>query len=132
MASDRTVVREGPFAQFIPEGVKVGNLITLSGQVSIDEQGEVVAPGDLVAQAKQAYTHVASSLEKLGAGMGDIVDEMFLVTDVGNAMANIEELWKVRAEAYGLDQPDVSQTMVQVAGLVMPELMIEIKIIASV
>ena len=57
MPADRTVVREGPFAQFIPEGVKAGNLVFLSGQVSIDEHGEVVAPGDLVAQARQAYTH---------------------------------------------------------------------------
>ncbi|MDX2380884.1 MAG: RidA family protein [Acidimicrobiia bacterium] len=127
----KTVVQEGPFAQFIPEGVRLGNLITLSGQVSIDDQGEVVAPGDLIAQAQHAYVHVAATLEKLGAGMGDIVDETFFVTDVGAAMENIEALWKVRAEAYGGD-PQVSQTMLQIGGLVMPELMIEIKVIASV
>ena len=131
MPADRTVVREGPFAQFIPEGVKAGNLVFLSGQVSIDEHGEVVAPGDLVAQARQAYTHVKATLKKFGAEMDDIVDEMFLVTDVGTAMANIEALWAVRAEAYGGD-PDVSQTMVQIAGLVMPDLMIEIKVTAVV
>ena len=78
--------REGPFAQFIPEGVKAGNLVFLSGQVSIDEHGEVVAPGDLVAQARQAYTHVKATLKKFGAEMDNIVDEMFLVTDVGTAM----------------------------------------------
>lgn len=131
MAVDRTVVREGPFAQFIPEGVRAGNVITLSGQVSIDDQGEVVAPGDLVAQARQAYTHVQATLAKLGAGMSDVVDEMFLVTDVGAAMEHIEALWAVREEAYG-GTPDVSQTMVQIAGLVMPDLMIEIKVIAVV
>ena len=131
MAAKKTVVQEGPFAQFIPEGVRVGDLITLSGQVSIDDHGEVVAPGDLVAQARQAYVHVAATLERLGAGMGDIVDETFFVTDVGAAMENIEALWGVRAEAYGGD-PKVSQTMLQVSGLVMPELMIEIKVIASV
>lgn len=131
MSVERTVVRNGPFAQFIPEGVKAGNLIFLSGQVSIDDQGEVVAPGDLVAQTRQAYTHVAATLGEFGAGMSDIVDEMFLVTDVATAMAEIEALWTVRAEAYGGD-PQVSQTMVQVAGLVMPDLMIEIKVIAAV
>ena len=131
MAVEKTVVKEGPFAQFIPEGVKAGNLIFLSGQVSIDEQGEVVAPGDLVAQARQAYRHVKATLEKFGAGMGDIVDETFFVTDVGAAMGKIEPLWAARAEAYGGD-PRVSQTMVQVSGLVMPELMIEIKVTAVV
>ena len=59
------------------------------------------------------------------------LDETFFVTDVGAAMENIEALWTVRAEAYGGD-PKVSQTMLQVGGLVMPELMIEIKVIASV
>ena len=93
----------------------MGDLITLSGQVSIDDQGEVFAPDDLVAQARQAYVHVAATLDKLGAGMEDIVDETFFVTDVGAAMENIEALWTVRAEAYGGD-PKVSQTMLQVGG----------------
>ena len=131
MGAEKTVVREGPFAEFIPDGLRVGNLITLSGQVSLDGQGEVVAPGDLVGQARQAYANVARALDKLGAGMGDIVDEIFFVTDVAAAMENIEALWAVRAEAYGGD-PQVSQTTLQVSGLVMPELMIEIKVIASV
>ena len=131
MGAEKTVVREGPFAEFIPDGVRVGNLITLSGQVGLDEHEEVVGPGDLVAQARQAYANVAQVLEKLGAGMGDIVDEIFFVTDVAAAMENIEALWAVRAEAYGGD-PQVSQTTLQVSGLVMPELMIEIKVIASV
>jgi len=131
MTIERTVVRDGPFAQFIPDGVRAGNQIFLSGQVAIDAAGEVVAPGDIVAQARQAYTHVAATLEKLGAGMGDIVDEIFFVTDVGAAMGSIEALWGVRADAYGGD-PQVSQTMIEVAGLVMPELMIEIKVTAIV
>jgi 2-iminobutanoate/2-iminopropanoate deaminase len=130
MAATRTVVQEGPFAQFIPDGVRVGDLITLSGQVGLDDQGEVVAPGDLIGQARQAYVRVAATLKKLGAGMGDIVDETFFVTDVAAAMENIEALWAVRTEAYGGD-PQVSQTTLQVGGLVMPELMIEIKVIAS-
>jgi 2-iminobutanoate/2-iminopropanoate deaminase len=131
MAIEKSVVRDGPFAQFIPEGVRAGNQIFLSGQVSLDGAGEVVAPGDIVAQARQAYTHVAATLEKLGAGMGDIVDETFFVTDVGAAMGNLEALWGVRADAYGGD-PQVSQTMIEVAGLVMPDLMIEIKVTAIV
>ena len=130
MGAEKTVVREGPFAEFIPDGVRVGNLITLSGQVSLDGQGEVVAPGDLVGQARQAYANVARTLDKLGGGMGDIVDEIFFVTDVGAAMENIEALWAVRAEAYG-GEPQVSQTTLQVSGLVMPELMSDIKVIAT-
>ena len=131
MAIEKTVVRDGPFAQFIPDGVRAGNQVYLSGSVGIDAAGEVVAPGDIVAQARQAYVNVQSTLEKLGATMGDIVDETFFVTDVGAAMGNIEALWGVRAEAYGGD-PQVSQTMIGIAGLVMPDLVIEIKVTAIV
>jgi len=129
MTIEKTVVRDGPFAQFIPDGVKAGNLIFLSGQVSIDEHGAVVAPGDIVAQARQAYIHVKATMEKFGATMADIVDETFFVTDVAAAMGEIEALWAARAEAYDGD-PGVSQTMIEVSGLVMPELMIEIKVTA--
>ncbi len=130
MATDRQVARHGPFAEFIANGVKLGNVVYLSGQVSVDDQGQVVAPGDIVAQSRQAYAHIRSTLEELGATMTDIVDETVFVTDINAAMANLEPLFAARAEAYG-GQPQVSQTLVQVAALVMPELMIEIKCVAA-
>ena len=65
----------------------------------------------------------------VGASIEHIVDEMWLVTDVQDAMANVERLFKIRSEALG-GNADVTQTMVQVAGLVMPELLIEVKCIA--
>ncbi len=130
MATERQVARHGPFADFIANGVKVGNMIYLSGQVSVDDQGQVVAPGDLVAQSRQAYAHIRSTLEELGATMADIVDETVFVTDISAVMANLEPLFAARAEAYG-GQPQVSQTLVQVAALFMPGLMIEIKCVAA-
>ncbi|WP_457652866.1 hypothetical protein [Rhodocaloribacter sp.] len=51
------------------------------------------------------------------------------MTDMQNTMTNIEALFGIRAEACG-KAPEVSQTLVQVAGLVMPELLIEIKCVA--
>ncbi len=57
---------------------------------------------------------------------------MWLVTDVADAMANVDALMAVRNEAYGGAPARVSQTLVQGAGLVLPELLIEIKVIARV
>lgn len=128
---DKQVVRDGPFKQFIPDGIRVGDTIYLSGQVSLDDSGNVVGAGDLPAQVRQAYTHVKATLEKLGASMDNVVDEMWLVTDVAGAMANMDKVWPARIEAYGGD-PAVAQTMVQIGGLVLPGLMIEIKITARV
>lgn len=128
-AKTKEVVRQGPFKEFIPEGVRSGDTIFLSGQISVDEEGNVLHPNDLVAQTRVAYDHIKAVLAEFGATMDDIVDETLLMTDMEAAMGNIEALWTARGEAYGGD-PDVAQTIVQVAALVFPELEIEIKCVA--
>jgi 2-iminobutanoate/2-iminopropanoate deaminase len=99
--------------------------------VSLDEKGKIVGPNDVAAQVRQAYANVAEVLAKFGATMDDVVDETLFVTDIAAVMGNAEEVFRVRAEAYG-GEPQVSQTLVQVAALVMPELMVEIKCVAYV
>ncbi len=129
MAIKKQVVRFGPFQDFIANGIKVDNVIYLSGQVSTDNEGNIIGEGDLAAQVRQAYANVKDVLSHFNVTMDNIVDEMWLVTDMSETMTNVEELFGIRAEAYGKN-PEVSQTTVQVAGLVMPELMIEIKCVA--
>jgi enamine deaminase RidA (YjgF/YER057c/UK114 family) len=129
MALNKQVARFGPFKDFIANGVKVGNTIYLSGQVSVDADGHVVGVGDLTAQVRQSYANVKEVLAGFGATMDNIVDEMWLVTDTLDAIANIDAAFGVRDEAYGRI-PDVAQTTVRVAGLVRPEFLIEIKCVA--
>jgi len=131
MAEDRQIVRFGPFKDFIANGVKVGDTIYLSGQVSLDNDGNVVGAGDLAAQVRQAYANVKETLAGFDATMENIVDEMMLLTNIQDAMGNLEGVFGARTEAYG-GNPDVTQTMVQVAALAMPELLIEIKCIARI
>ena len=66
----------------------------------------------------------------MGASMSDIIDEMWLVTDIQDVVAKMEPVWAEREAAYGTS-PDVTQTMVQVASLVEPEMLVEIKVIAK-
>ena len=129
MAMNRQVVRFGPFKDFIANGVKIGDALYLSGQVSLDNEGNVIGAGDLGAQVRQAYANVKEVLAEFDATMENIVDEMLLLTDIQEAMGSIDQLFGIRSEAYG-GNPDVTQTMVQVAALAMPELLIEIKCIA--
>ena len=126
MTGTKQVVRYGPFRDYIADGVRVGDLLFLSGQVSVDGEGAVVGEGDLAAQVRQAYANVNDVLARFDATMDHIVDEMWLVTDMQAAMGAVDALFAIRTDAYG-GTPDVAQTMVQVAGLVMPELLIEIK-----
>src|SRR5215471_8236261 len=50
-----------------------GKTIYVSGQVSVDERGQVVGKGDLKAQAEQTFANLAAALNAAGAGFRDVV-----------------------------------------------------------
>jgi len=127
MAIEKKVFRNGPYADLFCQGVRVGDTLYMAGQVGTDENG--AAPEGLVAQMKHAYAHVQSVLAEYGATMDNVVDETWFVTDIDDTMAKVGDLFAARAEIYG-KKPEVSQTLVQVAGLVDPSFKIEIKCVA--
>ena len=131
MTHERQVARFGPFKDFIANGVRHGDTIYVSGQVGTDSEGKLAGSGDLAAQVRQSYANVEEVLRHFGATMDDVVDETWFVTDIGATMGNVGELFGIRAEAYGRN-PEVAQTMIQVSGLVMPGLSVEIKCVARV
>ena len=121
---ERKVFRSGPYAELIAQAVQVGDVIYLSGQVGVDEQGD--APDSLVAQTTLAYEHVKAVLAEFGATLHDVVEETVFVTDMAQTMAQVQEVFAARAAAYG-GRPDVTQTLVAVSALVDPAFKIEIK-----
>ena len=131
MDMEKQIERSGAFQEYIAEAVKVGNAMYISGQVSLDEQGNLVGENDMKAQVDKAYSNIAELLKKFKLSMDNIVDETWFVTDVAHTMENIDELFEVRRKRYG-KFPEVANTVVEVKGLVMPELLIEIKCIAHI
>ena len=121
---ERKVFRSGPYAELIAQAVQVGEVIYLSGQVGVDEQGD--APDSLVAQTTLAYEHVKAVLAEFGATLHNVVEETVFVTDMAQTMAQVQEVFAARAAAYG-GRPDVTQTLVAVSALVDPAFKIEIK-----
>ena len=127
MSIEKETFRSGPFKKFMAQGTRVGNALYLSGQVGLDASGK---PGaDITEQTKLAYQNIRDVLSEFGATMDNVVDETFFVTDMSEAMSNAEAVFSVREAAYG-GKPEVSQTMVQIGALVMPELKVEIKCVA--
>jgi 2-iminobutanoate/2-iminopropanoate deaminase len=108
------------------QGVRVGDTLYLSGQVSHDDQGNIVGAGDMEAQMRQAYANVRKMLAQYGATMANVVDEVLFVIDMDAAMAARS---KLKDEVYG-GKPEIASTIVQIARLAMPEFMIEIRCIA--
>jgi 2-iminobutanoate/2-iminopropanoate deaminase len=110
------------------QGVKVGDTIYLSGQVSHDDRGNIVGAGDMEAQMRQSYVNVNKMLGQYGATMANVVDEVLFVTDIEAAFAAAT---KIRPEVFQ-GRPVVASTLVQIQRLAFPELMIEIKCLAKV
>jgi len=110
------------------QAVKVGDTIYVSGQVSHDDSGSIVSPGDMEAQMRQAYTNIRKVLAQYGATMDNVVDETLFVTDMNTAFAAAV---KCREDVF-FGVPFVASTIVQVQRLAFPDLMIEIKCVAKV
>lgn len=108
--------------------VKIGDTIYVSGQVSHDDDGNIVGRGDMEAQMRQAYSNIKKLLAHYGATMENIVDEILFVTDMDAAFAAAVEC---RQEIFS-GNPIVASTIVQIQRLAFPELMIEIRCVVKV
>ena len=117
-------LRVMPYAHGV--AAKGGTWILLSGAVAFDEHGMVVGPGDIGAQASQCYQNIRDTLAAAGATANDIIKENVWVTDMGQYLAKVS---KIRADFYaGRDFP--ANTLIEVKGLSVKDLMIEIEVIA--
>ena len=110
------------------QAVKVGDTIYVSGQVSHDDEGNIVGAGDMEAQVRQSYINVQNVLGQYGATIENIVEEIWFVTDIDAAFAAAT---KCRQEIFS-GTPVTTNTLVQIQRLAFPELMVEIKCIAKV
>lgn len=102
--------------------VKIGNSIKVSGAVSMDDEGNPTAVGDLEQQMKNCYTDLSKVLEHYGCTFDDVVVENVFTTD----MASFLESAAYRAEIYTNHFPTGS--WLEVKGLALPEFLIEIEL----
>ena len=101
--------------------VRVGNVVHVSGTTATDGQGGIVGIGDPYAQAQQAIANIAAALERTGASLRDVVRTRIFVTDI----AQWEAIGRAHGEVFASIRP--ACTMVEVAKLVAPELLVEIE-----
>jgi len=106
--------------------VRVGDTVYVSGTVAWGDDGKLVGPGDVYAQAKQAIRNVEAALMKAGASLGDVVRTRIYVTDI----SRLDEAARAHGEAFGEIRP--ASTMVEVSALAEPEMLVEIEAIAVV
>ena len=127
MKIDKKLFRAGPYSDFFSQGVQVGNILTLAGQLGDDAEGKV--PESIREQMENCYKNIQDVLNEFGASLENIIDETWFVTDVNECMKNVDEIFAAREKIYGR-KPEVSQTLVGTTALVSPDYKIEIKCIA--
>jgi len=102
--------------------VKIGNSIKISGAVSMDNEGNPTAVGDIEQQMKNCYADLEKILKHFGCTFDDVVKEDIFTTD----MAQMLEKSAYRAEIYKNGFPTGS--WLEVKGLALPEFMVEIEL----
>ena len=103
--------------------------IYIAGQVSTDEEGRVVGPGDIAAQTTQVMTNLGLALKSAGASYSNIVKITTFVVGYKPELRPI--IGKARSIFFeGMEPP--ASTLVGVTALAAPEWLIEIEAVAVV
>jgi len=103
-----------------------GRMIVISGQVPLDEDGEIVGRDDPRSQIEQVFKNLTLALAAAGAGMEHVVKLTVYLTD----LADLDFFRSVRDEYISLANPPAS-SLVRVSGLVNPAFKVEIDALAA-
>jgi enamine deaminase RidA (YjgF/YER057c/UK114 family) len=105
--------------------VRAGDLLYISGMTAADEAGNLVGVGDIARQTEYIFEKMGRVLADAGLGFGHIVE----TTDYYTTLDGYAKTAQVRRKVFG-EPPYPAATGVQVAGLIRPGALIEIKAVA--
>jgi len=104
-----------------------GRTLYVSGQVAVDESGNVVG-STFAEQAERVFENLRAALAAGGAGFGDVVKMNVYVRDLTSA--KVKTLREIRTRRFGTHQP--ASTLVATPALVHEDLMLEVEVVAVV
>mgnify|MGYP003958117579 FL=1 len=101
--------------------VKIGPFIHVSGTTSTDEEGFILHKRDPYLQTIQCLKNIESILKNADVSLKDIIRTRIYVTNINDW----EKIAKAHAEYFKVIMPATS--MVEVSGLISPDIVVEIE-----
>jgi enamine deaminase RidA (YjgF/YER057c/UK114 family) len=108
----------------VPAGER---LVFISGQVPLDQAGQLVGAGDFRRQAEQVFTNLRLALTGVGATFADVVKLTIYTVD----LSHLGDLREVRDRYVNVAAPPAS-SLVEVRGLFRPDVLLEVEAVAAV
>ncbi|HOJ92258.1 MAG TPA: RidA family protein [Dictyoglomaceae bacterium] len=97
----------GPYSQ----GVKVGNMLFISGQIPLDPVTGNIVEGDIKEQTKRVLENLKGIIESVGANLSNVVKTTVFMVDLSE-FSQMNDIYK---EYFAENSP--ARTTVQVSGL---------------
>ena len=103
------------------QAVLIDKTLYISGSVAADQNGRLVASGDMAGQLRAAYSNIARTLAAHGAGFDEVVKETIYTTNMDADL---------RFEYYDKERLPTA-SWVQVQRLVDPGFLVQIEVVAE-
>jgi reactive intermediate/imine deaminase len=103
-----------------------GRMVFISGMTARDVDGRVIGSGDIEAQTRQVCENLKRVVGAAGGTLNDIVRVDVFVRNI----EHFDAIHQVRREYF--DTPAPASTLLEVAKMVSPEMLIEINAIAVI
>ena len=110
--------------------VASGRTAYVAGQVALDPAGSLVGGDDVGAQTEQCLANLGRVLDALGATWADVVKLGWYVLDAGEVQAVRDARDRLLRPVLG-ELPNPASTLVQVAALVRPDLLVEVDAVVA-
>lgn len=106
--------------------VAPGSLVFTAGACPLDDDGSVVAPGDVSAQARVVMDNLEVALAAAGCRLADVARSTVYVASADRA--DLVAAWRVVRERFG--DHDAPSTLLGVAALGYPDQLVEVEAVA--